>query len=440
MKTSINALLALAALALVLLVSANVAHAACQTDADCPDDQVCLATPCAPCDPSLPPDECPVCENVCSDWGGSSPSGCQSDADCAAGEVCELVTLPCAPLPRCACPDCPEGAECPPCDCPGDGGEYPCDDEAVGVCMERWQPEICGTDADCPVGFSCTGVHVPCPATPCACACAACEEGAECPPCECPPCEFEPCEAESYMVCQYDPPTCEADADCPEGFECVADEICMGSGCACPACMPGEECPPCDCDEQAFEETCEVVGQFCAPADVPCAGDVDCAEGWVCQDSQTDCLCPACACPPPPECAEGAECPDAPPCDCGPCDCGGDDGEGACVPEGWDHAYGPETPRPADGGASSDPNGGGSQATGEGSDGTAGGGGGGAPPASDPSPDPSGSAGASGDPSASTEPTGLGCAATPGAPAPFAGLLLLALLGGALVFRARARG
>jgi len=263
---------------------------------------------------------------------------CESDEDCPEGYGCMMMS--------CACAPCPEGEECEPCDCPEEGTGW-C--EYIGD--EDWDDYgfyggECEVDDDCPMGFVCETIMMPCAAPDCPpCACEGCDpDDPDCDPepCDCPDCpEPEPCDPEEIGMCMYDMVDCETDADCGEGFECLEVEECWGSGggclcdCVCEVCVEGEECPececpPCDCGDEEFEEGCEVVGSFCAPKEQVCETDDDCLEGWECLfmstgGGGTDCMCEPC---------EPGE-------DCPPCDCGDDepeewvDEEGYCVPEGW---------------------------------------------------------------------------------------------------------
>jgi uncharacterized protein (TIGR03382 family) len=264
---------------------------------------------------------------------------CESDDDCEEGEGC--VKEPCA--------TCAPGEECPPCDPQGE-----C------VAMEPAGPPTlvtnieCDSDADCPTFFACTEQTLPCAnggSSDCACAGCDSSEGEECPPCECPEpdeTEWEDC-GDTLMVCTWTLQECEADADCGAGFECMADEVCYGSGgggcacagCVCPDCPEGEECPPCDCPEEIEcdcpeeepegEVVCETVGAWCVPAEVECADASACPEGWECADvpngNGTSCSCGPCACD-----SEGGE-----DCECPPCECGDEEEQSAlmCLPAGW---------------------------------------------------------------------------------------------------------
>lgn len=91
--------------------------------------------------------------------------------------------------------------------------------------------------------------------------------------------------------------TCTADSDCVKGWTC---QVSGGSGCASPACPPGDKCDaqPSDCTPTEFKS--------CQPA--PCQADSDCADGMVCYTYETGGGCAAIACAP------GQTCPD-PVCD-----------------------------------------------------------------------------------------------------------------------------
>jgi hypothetical protein len=248
-------------------------------------------------------------------------AACSTDADCAAGEVC--VAVPCA----CAAPACdPDAPDCV---------TEPCTCDAASECVpaesfddDTYYSGDCEADADCPMGFTCQEVQAPCAST--GCACPPCEEGTECT-CDCPT-DPEPCEATTYKYCAYTPVECASDADCSEGFECKAQEVCSGSagcGCAVPACDPEGECPepePCECDETEYTESCEVVGHYCEAKQIECEAAADCPEGWECVGVRSDCACPAIAC----DSSDPEGCADLP-----PCDCGSEPTVSYCMPGGW---------------------------------------------------------------------------------------------------------
>lgn len=256
---------------------------------------------------------------------------CASDADCAPDEVC--LATPCA----CATPACDPEGECPE--------PEPCTCDAAAECVptDSFDDDVyysgdCEVDADCPMGFACEQVQVPCGSTRVDCACPGCAEGEECPPCECPEEPVEPpeCEIETYGYCAYKPVECASDADCVEGFECKAQEVCSssaGCGCAMPACDPDDgECPepePCECDETDYEETCEVIGNYCEAKQIECEAAADCPADWECVGIGADCACPAIAC----ASDEPDACPDLP-----PCECAAEPTVSYCMPGGWAEA------------------------------------------------------------------------------------------------------
>jgi MYXO-CTERM domain-containing protein len=260
---------------------------------------------------------------------------CMSDGDCGADQAC--VVLPCA------VPACPPDTEC----------QKPVDCGLQGYCAAVSSDGKCLVDADCPVDFACESVSEPCAwggCAPCACSCPA---DGDCSECECPPCqEPPPCTPTVRNFCQYHPAPCAIDADCKAGWECKSEEICSGTGCACPSCSPEMECPACDCPPDQ-PPACEVLGAWCQPKSVLCKTATDCAEGFECIEytSGGDCMCPACACAP-----------ETPDCGCSQCDCPSATTTQVCMPIGWaaagidEHALsgGTGTPRD-DGDATSTP-------------------------------------------------------------------------------------
>jgi hypothetical protein len=84
---------------------------------------------------------------------------------------------------------------------------------------------------------------------------------------------------------------CDANADCPKGYEC---QDVGTTDCPDIACVDSQPCEPVDCTSETFSE--------CMP--VECSSDDDCAEGMVChQDTSTVCETSPCA--------AGEKCPDA---------------------------------------------------------------------------------------------------------------------------------
>src|SRR4051812_26574769 len=86
--------------------------------------------------------------------------------------------------------------------------------------------------------------------------------------------------------------SCSADSECVKGWTCQVSGV---TGCAAPACPPGEKCEtqPSDCTTTEFKS--------CRPA--PCQADSDCADGLICF-TQTASNCPPAACAPGQTCPE----------------------------------------------------------------------------------------------------------------------------------------
>jgi len=193
----------------------------CAEDQDCPFDFVCKAmeipcpgVACTPCDCDCKPGtegcdcqcpECPEpapCEPVFVHVCVYEPKACSVHDDCGEGFECvaqEVCSGGCA-CAGCACPECPEGEECPPCDCP--------------------EPEPCTCDQE-------------------------------------PSCEV------TGRFCQPKKIPCAEDSQCPADWTCspVGGTSCLCPDCACPA-PDGEgggtdcECGPCDCDQETAEQLC----------------------------------------------------------------------------------------------------------------------------------------------------------------------------------------
>ncbi|MFH1532647.1 MAG: hypothetical protein ABIK09_18125 [Pseudomonadota bacterium] len=325
--------------AILVLLPAMVQAGECSSDADCPDGYECLATPCTcaceacPDGEECPPCECPDCEAAGECFPQVDDMECVSDEDCPEGLECMLM----GSSSSCACADCAPGEECEPCECP--------EEEFFGYCDEPYDPwddfgdvvaGACESDADCPVEFLCLEIETPCwdDMPTCApCACAGCDpDDPDCteePDCECPECpDPEPCEEETALMCVFSPTECTVDADCIDGFECVEMEECWGGG----GCVCGScVCP--DCPD----------GAECPPCDCPEEVECECdgEEEWVeeCEVIIAICLpkevpCEADSdCPADSVCMEDSQGTD---CACPPCACpdcaDGQDCECDCPP------------------------------------------------------------------------------------------------------------
>lgn len=271
-----------------LFVSASASALDCTMDSDCPEGEVCLATPCAApdCDPSDPACEMPECPSICSQASvtGIPEEGCTTNADCGEGFECIVES----------------GEACSSAPCaPGEA----CDEEPVCEPYEysycAYDLQECATDTDCTDGFvcysysyeSCVGNDLPCAS-----------EG------ECPEPEPAVCETieEAYCVPPYVAP-CEVDADCGDGFACVEAQSCGcgGSGGTDAPPVPGEDGgssgssdgsegepgdagtpdEPGDRDVPEDDCGCEPAGEFyCEPQVVECATDSDCPAEWTCSE------------------------------------------------------------------------------------------------------------------------------------------------------------
>ena len=202
---------------------------------------------------------------------------CTTDSDCGEHFICSMSTAPCpAPMPC----DSADGAECPE--------PVACEPQAVGYCQPA-PPEACDSAADCDAGLVCvTYTYEIC-------------SGADAPSCaptseSCP----EPreqtdadCSTETEGICL--PPylaPCDAAADCGEGFECKAQEVCSCSGGSGgiivePGAPDGgeegsgegsSEVPIDDCScEPGDVKYCDLIQQEC-DSDAECAGELVCAE------------------------------------------------------------------------------------------------------------------------------------------------------------------
>ncbi len=366
---------------LVAFSESEEVPASCTSDVDCPEGTSCQQLPMMgmACDPD-DEESCPemIPEYACLPDEGWTEDICTTDADCSEGSIC--LRTPC---PACECAPCTDEEDCPPCDCP------PCDES--GICVPEHGNEghgslvgdLCDTDEQCPMSFTCQEIETSSCGTmvdPPSCVCPSCTPGEECPPCDC---DDEPtpddggstpampgadeedgrekegreedCVPETEQRCVFTPIDCLEDADvCGDGFYCAPIESCSvsgwsgGTGCVCADCPEGEECPPCECDEDPVppsgeEEICETEAAICAPEEIECAENSDCPEDWECAgipqwNETTMCTCAPCDCP---DC-EGDDCE---PCECPPCECDDIDPEpeilSLCLPEGWLDILGP---------------------------------------------------------------------------------------------------
>jgi hypothetical protein len=300
---SLLRLIAVACFFLPAFAFGDEATEGCASDAECPDGYVCLmACPDIACEPD--DDHCDAsCFGSCEPEDGFA--SCTDDEDCGAGSHCLVFEYEVCTSE----PGCEPGGDCPG----GGGGLEDCETHTDSACVPDWF-HACESDDDCEDGLACISfeeTHCEVTSPPCA------DPTDGCPPEQEAPGTCETVVTEAYCLPPYLAP-CESDADCGDGFECVAEEWCWcegsdGGG--------GGEEPSCGC-ETGDTSWCEIVHQACDEDD-------DCADGWSCDDD------PA-AGPDEPTCAVGpdgsTDCDDAPAA-------GDDEDDGRCVPPYWDDVH-----------------------------------------------------------------------------------------------------
>jgi Cys-rich repeat protein len=281
----------------------------CESDAECPDGQVCELFPTWECDPNV--DFCPMPPEFVAGGICAEPvQGCYSDDDCNPGESCHFQPW-----------DCADDMACPAVE--------------QGVCVP--DTGSCNSDLDCNPGEVCEWRDVPCDGD----VCAAIAESV-CVPAE-PNC-YSDFDCNPGDICQW------VDFECPPGALCpdVMVGICVpgnngcsdettADGCAANGCEwipdPGVACvtEPCDfgvcvpptaggCDTLTDAESCSASGcewqidpaslclggpngegcpGFCTnpqPGEV-CYDDSECGAGEYCHYQEWDCAdgmaCPA---------------------------------------------------------------------------------------------------------------------------------------------------
>lgn len=128
----------------------------------------------------------------------------------------------------------------------------------------------CSSSADCEVGFVCGVIGSSgCAAEPCP------DDGSDCKPVDCAPEEFYGCVAAP----------CESDADCGTDMVCQTEE--WGSCSGAPPCDADGNCEP------APEPACETgtTSQCVYKWDTSCEADADCGEGFTCEQAEAGCDC-----------------------------------------------------------------------------------------------------------------------------------------------------
>lgn len=213
----------------------------CEVASDCAEGLACEViggVDCAcPAGPDGSADDCEACTPV--EERACVPGPCSDDGDCGDGFVCATFEVPCAG----STPSCDPDSSCEPRE------EEPCEEETLSVCAPRWVLP-CADDAACGDGFTCVAEEI------CTCSGGGSDDprgeepdgsGDEFAP---PPEDDCACEPGDTKWCKPDEITCDADAQCPDGWSCghgdTASTPCAlpedGSGE--PNCMPREEEEP----------------------------------------------------------------------------------------------------------------------------------------------------------------------------------------------------
>jgi len=189
---------------------------------------------------------------------------CVQPIACPANAACPAVQCDCSNPPpgtgagggggtcTCTCPTCAPGQACPPCTCDcASGGGGSCGGGATGGGTCTCACPTCGPDATCP---------------PCDCACGSgnvgvttttmvgppSPAGATVDPCT-PHGDASACTADGANACGWiELGIVCVTTPCPSGacvqVKPVPDGGAAGCGCACPACIGGQSCPPCACN------------------------------------------------------------------------------------------------------------------------------------------------------------------------------------------------
>jgi Cys-rich repeat protein len=184
---------------------------ACVNDDDCPPSEVCADGYCQPVVSVLPAcvsdDDCNTPIEACVDGQCEQVMWpimpeCLADDDCAVGQVCvNNACQPAEPLACAADADCPEGQVCEG-ECPSEDGSVYCILPVKGVCAPKIDPVSCTSDADCVPGDVCVS---------------GCPEGMFC---------ILPMDSVCKTECTSDADcepteTCLGVKKCPEGMFCV---------------------------------------------------------------------------------------------------------------------------------------------------------------------------------------------------------------------------
>ena len=237
-------------------VSACASDATCGEAAECISG-LCVARPACDSTAQCSSGACNACLGVCVD--AVSGTACNNDSNCGFDDYCDLCLDVCRPR-LALCDPCQSDAEC---GAPGDQ----CLDYASGG---RFCGQACGT---CPVGFECNTTLAQCVALSGSCLnVRECETPDDCP-------RSETCSATFICVTG-----CTGDEACPGG------QVCSAGACVAPCsdaaeCSAGAQCTDGRCvvpggcvtsrDCAEFQTYCDTDTQECVPG---CQVDLDCGQ------------------------------------------------------------------------------------------------------------------------------------------------------------------
>jgi eight-cysteine-cluster-containing protein len=284
----------------------------CTDSSECPAGQICLVDYiCPPCyydeagEPSengdpMPPCEPCIPEGICVD---EEPpiSECYEDSQCGPGYYCQLeeqcpscsyqdppCMAPCQLVGKCVpkSSECQVDSDCGPgyiCTLYPECGPCPYGDclmacPLVGICEKAVTPSECYSDAECGPGFYCQVSCAPAPCMPGSPGCGGCT--GTCVP------------METYK--------CLSNADCPAGYTCKLEEICVdyfwcdpsdpNSGCG--ECFVEGYCVMGGCEDVACPdgEILDTATCQCVPSNNPCFATGCSGEICASESIASDCM------------------------------------------------------------------------------------------------------------------------------------------------------
>jgi Cys-rich repeat protein len=297
----------------------------CTQNSDCPLDNICVASQCAPgcqgnrdcrqgllCNTAATPNgACQQClantdcnagaGEIC--FNGTCSLSCTRNTDCTQGNrrVCDTTNSVCVECVGDV--DCPTGTVCSAAQCvPGCRANTDCPlgticsgatASGAGQCVDG-----CATDAGCPLGTFCNNAHCDlgcnndntrcaanqtCSTQTCVTTCTA--GGNQCAPGE--TCVGTACEVgcATSNDCGFRLPACDTSAGTPGTcVECLVDNDCNnGATCDTAAHLCRQPCNGTQCDNG---QVCNTTGNLC----VDCLANTDCATGQTCDTTSHTCV------------------------------------------------------------------------------------------------------------------------------------------------------